>query len=155
MENLASLVATGVIPFLKYLKGQVMSRSNKFRAWDGKRMHYCGLGGYNDFIIDGGEVCVFGEFDLRERGNKDWPIMEYTGLMDSNRVEMCEGDIIQVPGAIATHKSIGEVLYVRGSYIISLGSSITDDYWTLGGFNELDVTIIGNIHETYHLLEDA
>jgi len=72
-----------------------MSKEIKFRSWDGNRMKFNSPNGYYDFIIDGGRVCTFNEFD---RGIKvrDWPLMQSTGLKDKSGTDIYEGDVVRV-----------------------------------------------------------
>lgn len=112
-------------------------REIKFRAWDGKRMNTA--------------------FDLTQNpkywweDNKDYPLMQYTGLKDMNGVEIYEGDIFE------GHKRF-VVKYDEyyGGFL-----PFTDD----GGCGccsdgsagqSVDTgKVIGNIHENPELLEEV
>lgn len=112
-------------------------REIKFRAWDGEKMNTA--------------------FDLSQNpkywweGNKDYPLMQYTGLKDKNGVEIYEGDILDEYGYVAT--------FVDGSDNASLGLPMgwyeqRDDFES---FRQLEVgdekIVIGNIYENPELME--
>jgi len=116
----------------------------KFRAWDGRIMIFCGKGGYNDFIIEGGELSKFGEFSANERHTPDYPLMQFTGLLDKNGVEIYEGDILYWDGSI-----IGAVSFEYAEFICGVGINARN----LCNAPINDIAVIGNIYENPEFLE--
>ena len=110
-------------------------REMKFRAWDGKEMKLA--------------------FDLSQNpkywweGNKDFPLMQYTGLKDKDGAEIYEGDIVK-----RTYESgsvyIGEVIFEEATYFMRNN----EEYAFLPNqYDGESLEVIGNIYESPELLE--
>lgn len=118
-----------------------MSREIKFRAWD-KR--------HNSM-----EICQdlywFEENYVRQTSDTDsmtgdWEVMQYTGLKDTNGVEIYEGDICRT-----TNGDVRVVVYLAP--VFGLATSISEQYdvedFTTPMAHE---EVIGNIYENPELL---
>lgn len=126
-----------------------MNREFKFRAWSGKEMFY------NVHIGSGGKVPSL-------HGERDWPIMQYTGLKDKNGKEIYEGDILMsVPFTGSYHPNKQIVDFFGMSFVfrgITKNASPYTDY-TIGTITNSEmkvddsVEVIGNIHENPELLK--
>jgi uncharacterized phage protein (TIGR01671 family) len=118
-------------------------RSAKYRAWDGKRMLYMGPGGDCDFEIHGGSVFQWDStgYEIHE---KDYPLMQFTGLQDINGKDICEGDIV------IDHVGKGEVEYVEkyAGFRVNYGDGQAKWFYhyNLKGERE-SIEVVGNIHE--------
>ena len=135
-----------------------MSREIKFRAWDGKRM----LTGSEDVIPvllcwEGKAYPLYNTQD--ESGDytahADWEdeawgegvtLMQFTGLTDSKGVEIYEGDIMRHPEFVA-----GGPVVVR--YSVD-AASFTLNGWDGFKTDFTEGTVIGNIHQHKHLLNN-
>ena len=126
-------------------------REIKFRAWDGKRMLFCTKGGYYDFIIEGGEIALFGEFDLRDRKTPEWPLMQYTGLKDKNGADIYEDDVVHRADGYIGEVSYGRVLFegTGQAYVGFYLRKNDNDYTHIDGSLE----VLGNIHQHPELLK--
>ncbi len=135
-------------------------REIRFRVWDGHKMNYDGLfdlgfGDYGSVLISlWGNVAVYEDDDGGKSGIHEHVVdgyslnlMQYTGLKDKNGVEIYEGDILSSPWwDIAIVTWFDEYAYF-GYEIPARG--------LVDGFDgdEMNMQVIGNIHESPELLE--
>lgn len=127
-------------------------REIKFRAWDNvnKRMGYFrpGFSWQDEYDI----WCLMDADDDRSKSITDVPcndninLMQYTGLFDKNREEICEGDIVKChdhPTGLDDVTSYVEFKY--GSFIIAYNGRVLSDYGTAW------TEVIGNIYQNPEL----
>lgn len=108
-----------------------MNREIKFRAWD-RSQKYMAYQGTPDLETIQSFMHHFG----------DKILMQFTGLKDKNGKEIYEGDIVDFNGTVCY------VFYAYAGFRITPIPNVR-----IGGINtERDFTIIGNIYETPHLL---
>ena len=110
-----------------------MNRILKFRVWDKRQKKF----NYFNLLDDFSSVSV-----------KNQTIQQFTGLLDKNKREIFEGDIVKCD---AYDKYKGVIKHITGSYIVS---SIEKSFKLQARFDELshinttsNVEIIGNIFE--------
>lgn len=118
-----------------------MTRQIKFRCWDGEKMRI-GDEGFNH------DTCKM----LGSAYGVGWPIMQYTGLLDSKGKEIWEGDICKV------HDFEVEITEIRwyeeGAGFAGLNRNMDNKLgnpWV--GISPNHFEIIGNIYEHPHLLQ--
>ena len=145
-------------------------REIKFRAW----VHGFDTvdNGYytDDVMFDNGdqEWTIGGEYLERE----DFTIEQFTGIQDSEGVDIYEGDVVKVlcsdwlskddedPRTIDQYTygiaSTGHVIFTKGSFTIHLGKDRMgyDMHESLIAQRHGFVRVIGNIHQHAHLLEE-
>lgn len=117
-------------------------RTIKFRAWDGKQIHY-------NIPIASVSVGIFLEF----RGSA-FQLMQFTGLKDKNGKEIFEGDILNIEimtGMGSTVADKGEVIFHPEAAQFVIAKRLHGSYvsTSIG----LNVEIIGNIYENPNLLK--
>lgn len=101
-----------------------------FRAWDGKEMKPA--------------------FDLTQnpkywwKGNRDYPLMQYTGLDDKNNKRVFEGDVVKIHAD--DPEEYHEVKFACGGFMA--GDIFLDDYWNLNGHM---FEVVGNRFENPEL----
>ena len=126
-------------------------RDIKFRAWNGRRMLFNGLGGFCDFEIHGGAIFEYSStgYDIIE---KDYPLMQFTGLQDCNGVDIYEGDIVRQErkdNCFGGHNRVENEVIGQPEYIelSDYESGGPEGNWPI-----VKMEVIGNIHQHPELL---
>ena len=131
----------------------------KFRVWDKKEREMCDVVSldWEYEIVEGNNG-----YEIWPRGFFEVELMQSTGLIDKNGVEIYEGDIVEVlvqddfPKIVEDGTYIGVVGYKQGTFDIKSADNIY-----LGIIPEMNITnincifeILGNRYEHPELLED-
>ena len=116
-------------------------REFKFRAWNGKEM-------YTPIMADG--YAYITADDLDGFYPSDHTVMQYTGLIDVNGVEIYENDVLSIQGVyqplfVIEWGSFGWVLFDGNDGILQ----DEQDAFISG------VKVAGNIHENPELMKGA
>jgi len=118
-------------------------REIKFRAWNGKKMFKL------DPLSGKGSL-----FDLAPE--KDWYVMQYTGLKDKNGKDIYEGDIITYGFKTKDFNDLvlhtGKIFFDEYMFLVD-GDTINEEWHSINRIHYVE--IIGNIHESKHLLDNA
>ena len=116
-----------------------MSREYKFRAWDEKETEMF----YSSMYQDKTSMAFgLGNF-LKECSDIEHTLMQFTGLYDTNKIEIYEGDYL-----LEAHSgNWGEVKYIKGAFVVEFDGEYQDLYdWTCE-------CVIGNIYENADMSE--
>ena len=122
-------------------------RQIKFRAWDKwhREMFYPAANGWKVVDLEAGRVK-----NINDSFN-DYPIMQFTGLLDKNGKEIYEGDLIQhLPNGNEPRK-IYEIKW-SGTDCRWQGWSKKPSYWDLDIHMISNYKVIGNIYENPELI---
>lgn len=134
-------------------------REIKFRAWnpDSKTMSYMGhlQIGANSWVFFNDEASV--AYSDRSK------LMQYTGLIDKNRKEIYQGDLLMFtnPEGESFYQGIAEVTAKSCGYSFNPIPDLTEHEMMINCYDssmfwhrpEEDIEVIGNIYEHPHLLE--
>lgn len=132
----------------------------KFRAWhkDIKHMFYAQPNG--EFIGEVNEERVCSDFDFKDLLDEEvkWPYvpMQFTGMLDKNKKEIWEGDIVKA--ALMHHGEAGTPFTAFIFYNEHIGS-FRIGYDSLGGgaqdeiYFRYQIEVIGNVYENPKLLK--
>ena len=136
-----------------------MSRELKFRAWDTRRKEWYLES--NQSVLTYYGFAIFGECtlicspDLEDLQYLE--IDQFTGLLDSEGVDIYEGDIVDYAYTGCTGI---EFSYVRpiecqsdGGFRMGGAQIQSNPHMVISGAFNKDVTVIGNIHESPELLK--
>ena len=155
-----------------------MSREIKFRAWltlsdyddDGNDKDYHAMldevsvsnGGYIGFSVDDGYKAFGDAFERAlENGNayeyEEWctwerqfNLMQYTGLVDRHGVEIYEGDVIDITRA-GGDRGYVPVVFREGIFCLYVKYWV-DEYYPLNTYASEHYEVIGNVYENPDLL---
>lgn len=132
-----------------------MNREIKFKAWNGDRMLYFENGDF--FLKPNGKIEVPSSTG-HEFYERDYPVMQFTGLKDKEGNEIYEGDVVKRQYGVGIK---GVVQY--GSFLVTKDNWGVEHWATGWHLNYEDgsgstpitneYTIIGNIHENPELLK--
>lgn len=126
-----------------------MSRTIKFRAWD-KHMKRMSVDN-NICLRDSGEIFMLRNLEYTSLPQNLFELMQYTGLLDKNGVEIYEGDIVK-----SCNQHIENVTAVvlwnvnTARFQLDTGSPMMNFIYTA---NIERMEVIGNIWEHKELLE--
>ena len=133
-----------------------MTREIKFRAWNKtKEKSYFDTSIMEQKYMDSGYMTYFDIFNVNVP-EKDYVLMQYTGLKDKNGVEIYEGDICKIKIYInkvedwiynsltQKERETGEKIFVVESPLFNNQPELNADY----------IEVIGNIYENPELLEN-
>ena len=129
-------------------------RDIKFRAWDGKKMYFPiewsdkGVLYPNEYIHDNcpneGDLAL-----LYNIGRGVVEMLQWTGLVDKNGVEIYEGDIIKLYGLPNAHfQVVFKNQYMGGWVLMHKKNEVS-----LGERDKNELKVVGNIYENLELLE--
>ena len=126
-------------------------REIKFRAWDKKYNQMVSWDGISKNNIIGSLI------NNNNRSISNGVLMQFTGLLDKNGIEIYEGDIIEHHYSLTkviygrSHNEMGELRESVGFHRVGINNN---DLWCTTsmtyGLNSYEV--IGNIYEHQHLL---
>ena len=120
-------------------------REIRFRAWDNETkslFQVVAFSCWDDKTNDWTDTITKVQ-DCNGNWYKDFVLMQYTGLLDKNRKEIYEGDVLRWDGSV-----VGEVSFEHCEYIVGKG---VDARALCNASDEIET--IGNLYENPELLD--
>ena len=142
-------------------------RNIKFRCWNA----------HSSVMHDWDEMVSKNKINLLSHQQKSYPVMQFTGLLDINGIEIYEGDIVSMPyvdpmGGIQLDQQDfkSEVSFDRGSFLVFCNElrpemhaienwikrtegKYVSNYGNIKEWGDCVLTVIGNIHQNPELLK--
>ncbi len=137
-----------------------MKRNIKFRAWDkdSSEMYYTENHPVEDMYFDfkNNNIVLLSPIEDDFAEERDCIIMQYTGLIDKNGVEICEGDIVVYDRGVGnwTGKrmaTIHEIVF--NDEVFAFVMKYDSSYIKLRKHWNYIYEVIGNIHENPELIK--
>ncbi|MED3792463.1 YopX family protein [Niallia alba] len=137
-------------------------RDLKFRVWEplNKELHYLDFALYkftsgrnsHKFVLPPDRQSLQNPYTIMNL--ESVKVMQYTGLSDSNNVDIYEGDIVTARKSSNTGSFTGYVHYLNGCYWVNFIGH--ESYYTelidLYNAEYEPIKVIGNIHENPELM---
>lgn len=120
-----------------------MNRCLKFRVWDEKYRCW-----------DNSRLEFFPQQDILKQGRI---LTQFTGLKDTNDIEIWEGDIVKYTLYLSRSPQIGKVIFLNGSFHREF---VTTYFWSKSEtvvteplfVSQGHLVVIGNVFENFELL---
>ena len=138
-----------------------MNRELKFRVWDTKQNEWMGESDPNTLKYYGfhlfGEVMAFQS--VPPEYYQHMIVEQFTGFQDKYGKDIYEGDILFIPGITPRPSNHYEVLWQDGAFKIETNKNpfmrtFNPLLSMYAGVNDIDLIVIGNIHEDQELLKE-
>ena len=113
-------------------------KEEKFRAWNIKTKTMVDLKKITPLILNIDVNGLFLPF------SDDLMLMQFTGLLDKDKRDIYEGDIIEIKSQLSERISRDEIIWWRDGFKTKVGGQIP---------KETRIKVIGNIWENSELLE--
>lgn len=97
----------------------------------------------NSELENGYGIQVTDEFEMTSYPVIPETVGQFTTVLDKNDIEICEGDIVNVP------RGNYEIKFINGSFCIN---DHDDGYWAIRGRGKW-FTVIGSVHDNPELLK--
>lgn len=136
-------------------------REIKFRAWDRAVRQMCIVRGIN--WLEGEALCspIFkkGAVTYTWREIEDFTLMQFTGILDKNKKEIYEGDILKCHAdqinKCSSPKWRYSVISVPAGFVLVRNDKLANLHLSCNPQVNKTMEIIGNIYENADLLKEA
>jgi len=127
------------------------NRIYKFRAWDKeeKKMYIA-----EDWLmISGDGDCYVWNMGKRLR-EKDFILMQFTGLKDKNGKEIYENDLVSIKRTLLGEPIIGEIIYKPAKFLWKIRDKRAEGTYIPDAFEGDEYEVIGDIYSNPELLNN-
>jgi len=133
-------------------------RLPKFRVWDKKLLRFMGDGevtfsdyGDTHLTVTPNSIEYINDSTHNYYDSERWEIIQFTGLLDKNGVEIYEGFIVEITSKVAHTTTKGGVYYDDRVCAFMVDDAIFEQYLPITMEDAIEV--IGNIYENGDLLK--